>query len=53
MHAIEYVTFWFEGDPRITRSKRNALDAETIIVDPRRREDLVWTFRHDVRLRGN
>lgn len=48
MHGIEYVTFWFEGDPRLTRSKRRAIDQETVIVELRD-----GAFRHDIHLSGS
>lgn len=53
IHQHMYRTFWFEGDPLITPRKRSSLDAETVIVPLRKRDDGVWTFRHDIRLRGS
>ncbi len=52
VHAQRYVTVWFDDDPRLTPEKRTKLDAETVIVTPRKR-DGVWIFRQDIRLRGS
>lgn len=53
MHEVKYVTYWFEGDPRLTPAKRRSLDGETVIVVPRQNEDGSMSFRGDVRLQGN
>ncbi len=53
MHEVTYVTFWFEGDPRLTAAKRRRLDAETVIVRLERGADGRRGFRHEIRLRGN
>jgi len=53
MHGIMYVTFWFEGDPRLTPAKRRALDGETVIVRLEERGGGELGFRHEIRLRGN
>lgn len=52
VHRHMYRSFWFEGDPRVTASKRRSLDRETVIVPLDKRDDGVWTFRHDIRLLG-
>lgn len=48
-----YVTFWFEGDPRLTPAKRRRLDGETVIVEPRKPAAGAWSFTHDVTLAGS
>lgn len=48
-----YRTLWFEDDPRLTPAKRRALNAETVIVPLRKRDDGVWSTRLDVRLEGS
>ncbi len=53
VHFHTYRTLWFEGDPKITKTKRDSLDAETVIVPLRRKDDGVWTVRYDVKLEGS
>ena len=53
MHGVKYVTFWFEGDPRLTPAKRRAIDRETVIVELGRLPDGRQAFTHDIRLRGS
>ncbi len=53
MHQIEYVTFWFEGDPRLTRPKRRSIDQETVIVELEADETGVRSFHHDIRMGGS
>jgi protocatechuate 3,4-dioxygenase beta subunit len=53
VHRHRYVTFWFEGDARLSDAKRRAIDAETVIVAPTRRPDGSRAFQHDLRLEGS
>jgi len=53
VHKHTYRTLWFEGDPRLTSAKRGELDAETVIIRLRKRDDGVWTTRLDVKLKGS
>ncbi|GEM_PF-2496772 len=50
VHKHTYRTLWFAGDPRITADKKSTLDQETVIVQLRKRQDGVWTVRHDIKL---
>ena len=52
VHRLSYVTFMFEDDPFVTAAMRRGDDGESVVVTPRKRDDGVWTFHHDIRLRG-
>lgn len=53
VHRHTYITFYFEDDARLTPAVRRNLDDETVVVRPALRDDGVWTFRHDITLRGS
>ena len=54
-HRLQYVTYWFEGDPLITDERRAKLatDDETVVVELSRGSDGIWTFVRDIQLAGN
>lgn len=52
VHKHMYRTLWFEDDPRLTATKRRAIDAETRIIPLTKRGDGTLEARCDIHLEG-
>ena len=54
-HRLRYVTYWFEGDPRITDAKRREASSsrEIVIVELHRDNSGRLSFGHEIQLEGD